>query len=42
MMHEGRILHTLNAQEKSASQVGDLLDWFSREKGAMSDRTLLA
>jgi len=42
MMHEGRIIHTLNAQEKANSQVSDLLDWFSREKGAMSDRTLLA
>ncbi|MCL2783693.1 MAG: ATP-binding cassette domain-containing protein [Propionibacteriaceae bacterium] len=41
MMHEGRILHTLNPDEKSNAQVGDLLDWFSREKGGLTDRTLL-
>ena len=41
MMHEGRILHTLSPDEKSGAQVGDLLDWFSREKGGLTDRTLL-
>ena len=42
MMHEGRIIHTLEEADKSSAQIGDLLDWFSREKGGMTDRTLLA
>jgi len=42
MMHEGRILHTLDAKEKATAQVSDLLDWFSRERGGLTDRTLLA
>ena len=42
MMHEGRIIHTLEQAEKASAQVGDLLDWFSREKGGLTDRTLLA
>jgi len=41
MMHEGRIIHTLAPEEKAGAEVGDLLDWFSREKGGMTDRTLL-
>ncbi|MCL2737007.1 MAG: ABC transporter ATP-binding protein [Propionibacteriaceae bacterium] len=41
MMHEGQILHTLDPQEKKEAQIQDLLEWFSREKGALSDRTLL-
>jgi len=42
MMHEGRVIHTLGADEKACAQVGDLLDWFSREKGGLTDRTLFA
>jgi len=41
MMHEGRIIHTLTPEEKAGAEVGDLLDWFSREKGGMTDRTML-
>ncbi|MCL2482832.1 MAG: ATP-binding cassette domain-containing protein [Propionibacteriaceae bacterium] len=41
MMHEGRILHVLTPEEKKSAKVSDLLEWFSREKGALSDRTLL-
>jgi len=41
MMHEGRIIHTLSPAEKAGAEVGDLLEWFSREKGGMTDRTLL-
>ncbi|MDR0284288.1 MAG: ATP-binding cassette domain-containing protein [Propionibacteriaceae bacterium] len=40
MMHEGRILHSLGPAEKAGAQVGDLLEWFSREH-ALDDRTLL-
>jgi len=42
MMHEGRVLHTLDETEKSGAQIGDLLEWFSQSKGALSDRVLLA
>jgi len=41
MMHEGRIIHTLSPDEKAGAQVGDLLEWFSREKGGLTDRTML-
>ncbi|MDR0489516.1 MAG: ATP-binding cassette domain-containing protein [Propionibacteriaceae bacterium] len=42
MMHEGRIVHTLNAEEKANAAITDLLELFSREKGSLSDRTLLS
>jgi len=42
MMHEGRILHSLDGAEKSSAEIGDLLTWFSQSKGALTDRTLLA
>jgi len=42
MMHEGRIIHTLDAADKPTATVADLLDWFSRERGGLTDRTLLA
>jgi len=42
MMHEGRIIHTLDASDKPTATVADLLDWFSHERGGMTDRTLLA
>jgi len=42
MMHEGRIIHTLDATDKPTATVTDLLDWFSHERGGMSDRTMLA
>lgn len=42
MMHEGRILRSLDAEEKAKAQVSDLLEFFSREKGVLSDRTLLS
>ena len=41
MMHEGQIVHSLGQADKSSAQVGDLLDWFSKAKGALTDRTLL-
>jgi len=42
MMHEGRIIHTLSPEEKAGAKVSDLLDWFSREKGGLTDRTMLS
>ncbi|MCL1923272.1 MAG: ATP-binding cassette domain-containing protein [Propionibacteriaceae bacterium] len=42
MMHEGKILRSLNAREKARTSVNDLLEFFSKEKGMLSDRTLLA
>jgi len=42
MMHEGRIIHTLTPEEKAGAEVGDLLEWFSKVKGRLSVRTLLA
>jgi len=42
MMHEGRIIHTLDAADKPTATVADLLDWFSHERGGLTDRTLLA
>ena len=41
MMHEGQILHTLTPGEKASAEVSDLLDWFTQDKAALSDRTLL-
>jgi len=42
MMHEGQIVHSLNQAEKASAETGDLLNWFSQSKGALTDRTLLA
>jgi len=43
MMHEGQIISQLDAQEKEAASVDDLLALFSGTKGAtLSDRSLLA
>ncbi|MCL2653317.1 MAG: ATP-binding cassette domain-containing protein [Propionibacteriaceae bacterium] len=42
MMHEGRIIHTLEAKDKPTATVADLLEWFSQERGGMTDRTMLA
>jgi len=41
MMHEGHIIRALTPEEKASAQVSDLLSWFTQEKGALSDRTLL-
>ncbi|MDR1852483.1 MAG: ABC transporter ATP-binding protein, partial [Propionibacteriaceae bacterium] len=42
MMHEGRIIMQLDAQQKKAATVQDLLDEFKHKKGQLADRTLLA
>jgi len=42
MMHEGRILHSLDGPAKASAQIGDLLDWFTKEKAGISDETFLA
>ena len=41
MMHEGRILHSLDSNDKASAEIGDLLNWFAQDKAALSDRTLL-
>ena len=42
MMHEGRILHSLDGPAKATAHISDLLDWFAKEKADLSDQTLLA
>ncbi|MDR0483078.1 MAG: ATP-binding cassette domain-containing protein [Cellulomonadaceae bacterium] len=42
MMHEGRIIRTLDPESKASSQVSDLLDMFGDAKDSLSDRTLLS
>ncbi len=42
MMHEGQIVRSLTPEEKAKAEVADLLEWFSSNKGGLSDRTLLA
>jgi putative ABC transport system ATP-binding protein len=41
MMHEGEIIHELDASQKAGAQVTDLLDLFGQAKGMLADRTLL-
>ena len=41
MMHEGRIIRTLDAADKAQAHVSDLLDMFADAKGTLSDRSLL-
>ncbi|MCL1841765.1 MAG: ABC transporter ATP-binding protein [Propionibacteriaceae bacterium] len=41
MMHEGRIIRTLDGAEKAKAHVSDLLDMFADAKGTLSDRSLL-
>jgi len=42
MMHEGRILRSLDPDEKAAAHVDDLLAMFGQARVALDDRTLLA
>jgi len=42
MMHEGRIVNSLTAEEKAGAEIGDLLKWFNQAKIELSDRTLLS
>jgi putative ABC transport system ATP-binding protein len=42
MMHEGEILHQLDADQKAAADVSTLLELFGQAKGLLADRTLLS
>jgi len=41
MMHEGRIIHQLDPDQKATATTGDLLDWFAKSKAKLSDVMLL-
>ncbi|MCL2787833.1 MAG: ATP-binding cassette domain-containing protein [Micrococcales bacterium] len=42
MMHEGEIVHQLDAEQKRMATVSDLLTLFGSAKGTVADRTLLS
>jgi putative ABC transport system ATP-binding protein len=42
MMHEGKIVFELDAEQKKRTTVADLMDRFASVKGQMSDRALLS
>ncbi|MDR0435203.1 MAG: ATP-binding cassette domain-containing protein [Propionibacteriaceae bacterium] len=41
MMHEGRVIHQLDAAAKAKARVSDLLDLFAEANAVLADRTLL-
>ena len=41
MMHEGRIIHQLDAEQKASAKIEDLLAWFAKSKAQLSDVMLL-